>query len=58
MEINRVSTEKRETNTHTKTNKQTNKDGAKQANKQTDKLSLSDDIGLLILLTFSHGLCT
>ena len=56
MEINRIKTEKRET--HTPTHK-TNKEGKghKQANKQTDKLNLADAIGLLILLTFSHGLC-
>ena len=34
-----------------------NKQTDRQTDRQTDKLNLADVIGLLILLTFSHGLC-
>ena len=59
--MNRAKTKKREkkTNRNKLTKKQKNKEGKghKQANKQTGKLNLADVIGLLILLTFSHGQC-
>ena len=53
IKIYRVKTEKLQKTNKEKRHKQTNK----HTDRQTDKLNLVDVIGLLILLTFSHGLC-
>ena len=55
IKIYRVKAEKRKTNKQ-KTFKNKRRKEAKQTNRQTDKSNLDDVIGLLILLTFSHGL--